>query len=72
MIIPKERPSELPLMMIWGRQQTPINTTEARPKMKDVRSLVLQMQSPNDLAQSAQPGSHVTPMPPAGVGQRRV
>ena len=65
MIIHKERPSELPLMklmMICGRQHTPINTTEAKPKMKEVRSVVLHMQSPNVLAQVAQPGSHMTPI----------
>ena len=71
MIIHKERPSELPLMklmMICGRQHMPINTTDAKPRMKEVRSVVLHMQSPNVLAQVAQPGSHVTPIPSARLG----
>ena len=48
--------------MICGRQQMPMNTTEANPKIKEVRSAGLHMQSPKDFAQLAQPESQVTPM----------
>ena len=40
----------------------PMQKTEISPNTKDDRSFGLHMQSPNDFAQSAQPGSHETPI----------
>ena len=39
-----------------------MQNTETSPNTKDDRSFGLHMQSPNDFAQSAQPGSQETPM----------
>ena len=64
-IMPRDRPSELPFMklvMIWGKQHMPMQNTETSPNTKDDRSFWRHMQSPNDFAQSAQPGSQETPM----------
>ena len=69
---PKDRPSELPFIKFirsWGRQQSPINTMEARPNMNLTRSFVLQMQSPKDFAQDAHPGSQVTPIVPSRLSE---
>ena len=49
----------------------PMNTTDANPNTKEAKSVELHMQSPNDFAQSAQPGSQVTPMLGQLTGPRR-